>query len=131
MNVHLLCLKINLGHPIALLLNANTNDNKKRIRLCRKSNAQTLVALSLSIRNLSWSLRNSILKVPCESLSLYVVSESGPSTNWVVVVDRKMMGPFEALVFIFEGIENDIEWLVTRASSELTPRPMRTMISEN
>jgi hypothetical protein len=104
---------------------------KRGIRLCRKSNGQTLVALSLSIRNLSESPRNAILKVPSESLSLNVVSESGPSTNWVVVVDRKMMGPFEALVFIFEGIEYDIELFSGRGSSELTPRPMRTMISEN
>ena len=48
----------------------------------------------------------------------------------VVVVDRKTIGP-ERPVAVFDGIEYDSEWPEGRVSSELTPRPMRTMISEN
>lgn len=79
------------------------------------------------------SPRNSILNDPCDSLALKVLSESGPSVNWVVTVDRKTIGPLEALEFppdVFDGKEYDIDWTVGRTSSELTPRPTRTMISE-
>lgn len=51
--------------------------------------------------------------------------------NCVVVVVRKTMGPFEREAEAFEGIEYDIEWVLGRVSSELIPRPIRTMISEN
>lgn len=63
-----------------------------------------------------------------------MLSESCPSINCVVVVDLKMIGPFETLELaadVFDGIEYDIDWTVGRTSSELTPRPTRTMISEN
>jgi hypothetical protein len=96
--------------------------------------AQALFVLSLSIRTLSPSPRNSILNDPCESFVLNVSSQSRPSVNCVVVVVRKTIGPFGFFVFpgdIFEGIEYDNERLVGCASSELTPRPTRTIISEN
>lgn len=32
---------------------------------------------------------------------------------------------------VFDGIENDMDCMVRRVSSELIPRPTRTMISEN
>jgi hypothetical protein len=51
--------------------------------------------------------------------------------NCVVVVVRKTIGPFERDAEAFEGIEYDIEWELGRVSSELMPRPIRTMISEN
>jgi hypothetical protein len=49
-------------------------------------------------------------------------------------VVRKTIGPFEPCEFpgvSFEGIEYDSEWPVGRSSSEATPRPTRTIISEN
>jgi hypothetical protein len=51
--------------------------------------------------------------------------------NCVVVVVRKTIGPFERDAEDFEGIEYDIELALGRVSSELIPRPIRTMISEN
>jgi hypothetical protein len=89
------------------------------------------------------SVRNSILNVPTEGWvllsSLNVLSVSCVSVNCVVVVERKTIGPFErepapppVPVDPFDGIEYDIECAVGRVvSSELMPRPMRTMISEN
>lgn len=78
---------------------------------------------------------NSILYIPSLVLCLIVGSGSCKSVNCVVVVVRKTIGPFERVpgcVEIFEGIEYDREWeVVARASSELIPRPMRTIISEN
>jgi hypothetical protein len=56
------------------------------------------------------------------------------SVNCVVVVDRKTIGPFDREPFalkLFEGIEYDIDCADGRVSSELMPRPMRTIISEN
>jgi hypothetical protein len=89
---------------------------------------QTLMALSPS----PW---NSILNIsPLVSLGLMVVSVSCVSVNCVVVVVRKTIGPFERVPFAeeaFEGIEYDIELELGRVSSELIPRPIRTMISEN
>ena len=51
--------------------------------------------------------------------------------NCVVVVVRKTIGPFERDAEVFEGIEYDNEWAPGGDSSELIPRPIRTMISEN
>jgi hypothetical protein len=68
------------------------------------------------------------------SLGLIVVPGSSVSVNWVVVVVRKTIGPFERDPLAeegFEGIEYDNEWVLGRSSSELIPRPIRTMISEN
>jgi hypothetical protein len=74
------------------------------------------------------------LYVP-ELVSLGLIVVSCVSVNCVVVVVRKTIGPFERDGFpeeIFEGIEyDDIEWALGRVSSELIPRPIRTMISEN
>jgi hypothetical protein len=82
---------------------------------------------------LSPSPLNSILNIsPLVSIGLIVVSVSCVSVNCVVVVVRKTIGPFERVPFpAFEGIEYDIEWELGRVSSELIPRPIRTMISEN
>ncbi len=78
---------------------------------------------------------NSILYAPSlfDSFGLNVLAVSCVSVNCVVVVDRKTIGPFERAalpVKDFEGIEYDIDW-AARVSSELIPRPIRTMISEN
>lgn len=53
------------------------------------------------------------------------------SVNCVVVVVRKTIGPFERDPEGLEGIEYDIECTLGLVSSELIPRPIRTMISEN
>jgi hypothetical protein len=94
----------------------------------RKGKHQALMVLSRS-------LRSSILYIPSSgSLGLNVLSVSCVSVNCVVVVVRKTIGPFEREPFAvdaFEGIEYDIEWADGRFSSELMPRPMRTIISEN
>jgi hypothetical protein len=90
---------------------------------------------------LSESPLNSILYVsppfdsfkPFDSIGLNVLAVSCVSVNCVVVVDRKTIGPFERAPLVvrdFEGIEYDIDW-AARVSSELIPRPIRTMISEN
>jgi hypothetical protein len=68
------------------------------------------------------------------SLCLSVLSVSCVSVNCVVVVVRKTIGPFERVppLEVFEGIEYDNDCTVVgRVSSELMPRPMRTIISEN
>lgn len=102
------------------------HDGKKRTR--GEGKHQALMVLSRS-------LRSSILYIPTSgSLCLNVLSVSCVSVNCVVVVDRKTIGPFEREPFVvvaFEGIEYDIEWADGRFSSELMPRPMRTIISEN
>jgi hypothetical protein len=87
---------------------------------------QTLMVLSPS----PW---NSILNIPVlvVSLGLMVVPVSWVSVNCVVVVVRKTIGPFEREAEDLEGIEYDMELLVGRVPSELIPRPIRTMISEN
>jgi len=54
--------------------------------------------------------------------------------NCVVVVERNTIGPFERDELPpddFDGIENEMDCMVRRVSSELMPRPTRTMISEN
>jgi hypothetical protein len=83
---------------------------------------------------LSPSPLNSILNIPALvslAVGLIVVSVSPASVNCVVVVVRKTIGPFEFPGEVFEGIEYDIEWVLGRVSSELMPRPIRTIISEN
>lgn len=86
---------------------------------------------------LSPSPRNSILNIfPSTSVSLslclIVVSVSCVSVNCVVVVVRKTIGPVrDPFPEVFEGIEYDNELAPGRVSSELMPRPIRTMISEN
>lgn len=84
---------------------------------------------------LSPSLLSSILNIPASGSLCLNVSVSCASVNCVVVVVRKTIGPFErdpCAVDAFDGIEYDIEWVDGRVSSpELTPRPMRTIISEN
>jgi hypothetical protein len=54
--------------------------------------------------------------------------------NRVVVVVAKTMAPFDRDVLpadVFDGIEREMDCMVRRVSSELTPRPTRTMISVN
>ena len=83
---------------------------------------------------LSPSPRSSILYAPTSGSPLNVLSVSCVSVNCVVVVVRKTIGPFERVPFpleFFEGKEYDIDCTVGRVSSELMPRPMRTIISEN
>ena len=83
---------------------------------------------------LSPSSRSSILYIPPPgSACLSVLSVSCVSVNCVVVVVRKTIGPFERVppLDCFEGIEYDNDCTVGRVSSELMPRPMRTIISEN
>jgi hypothetical protein len=88
-----------------------------------------------ALMELSPSPRSSILYAPASgSCSLNVLSVSWVSVNCVVVVVRKTIGPFERVPFpleFFEGKEYDIDCTVGRVSSELMPRPMRTIISEN
>lgn len=88
-----------------------------------------------ALMELAASLRSSILNIPSSgSLGLNVLSVSCVSVNCVVVVVRKTIGPFDRDPFAveaFEGIEYDNDWADGRVSSELMPRPMRTIISEN
>lgn len=80
------------------------------------------------------SVSRSILRVPCESETLYVCSESGASVNRVVVVVANTMAPLDRDVLprdVFDGIEMEMDCMVRRVSSVLTPRPTRTMISVN
>lgn len=61
-------------------------------------------------------------------------SESGASVNRVVVVVANTMAPFDRDVLprdVFDGIEMEMDCMVRRVSSVLTPRPTRTMISVN
>jgi hypothetical protein len=91
-----------------------------------KTSDQTLMELSPSPRS-------SILYIPSwTSAPLNVDSDACESVICVVVVDLKTIGPFDRTfpLDVFDGIEYDIDW-GGRVSSELTPRPMRTMISEN
>ena len=56
------------------------------------------------------------------------------SVNRAVVVDRKTIGSFDPGRFpleVFKGKEYDMECTVGRVSSQLRPRSMRTIISEN
>jgi|SRR6266478_303239 len=87
-----------------------------------------------TLMTLSPSLLNSILNIPPPvSLGFNVLPVSCVSVNCVVVVDLKTIGPFDRALpeDVFEGIEYDNDWAVGRVSSELIPRPIRTMISEN
>jgi hypothetical protein len=68
------------------------------------------------------------------SLCLNTPSVFCASVNRAVVVDRKTIGPFDSGRFppeVFEGKEYDMDCTIGRVSSELKPRSMRTIISEN
>jgi hypothetical protein len=84
---------------------------------------------------LSVSVSKSILREPCELVTFWVCSESGASVNRVVVVVAKAMAPFDRDVLpadVFDSTESGMDCMVMRrVSSELTPRPTRTMISVN
>ena len=84
---------------------------------------------------LSPSPRSSILQIPTSgSLCLNPPSVFWASVNRAVVVDRKTIGPFDPGWFpleVFEGKEYDMDCTIGRVSSELKPRSMRTIISEN
>jgi hypothetical protein len=113
------------------------HDGDKRMNVWKRERRKKLVMIVMpdqALMVLSPSPWNSILNIPVlvVSLGLIVVpTVSWVSVNCVVVVVRKTIGPFERDAEAFEGIEYDIEWELGRVSSELMPRPIRTMISEN